>query len=210
MIYNRMGQGIMVDGVFYAAGMRVYANDTSDYAGLYGVITEIRTGDDRETENETPDIYCQFNVPVLSMEIEQLEARFSELYGKPMTLADIALDIVIMAPEMLEFHIDPYAIRPSTVVWAVIEDWATDDGAGHDEALYEEEKDARAVFHCKLSNEAEEGCISIWKDNDALQLDHGDCFYECWLDGEYPCNHYKISIKQKHVLHGFVPQEVQG
>lgn len=77
MIYTRTGAGITVDGIFYFVGMHVLSNDASDYVGLYGVITEIRTGDDRETENDTPDIYCQFDVPVLPCEVRQLEERFS-------------------------------------------------------------------------------------------------------------------------------------
>lgn len=202
MLFKKTGTGIMVDGTFYAAGMRVYANDTSDYAGLYGEIIEIRTGDDRETDNDTPDIYCRFDVPVLPVEVKRLEERFTDLYGKPMTLEEITLDMVIMAPEMLEFHIDPYTIKPSTAVWAVIEDWAVDYETGHDESLYMDKKDALAVFHYKLSNEAEEGCIHIWKNNDALQLETDESLYECWLDGEYRCNHYKISIEQKLVILG--------
>ena len=53
MIYTRTGTGITVDGIFYSVGMYVHANNTSDFAGLYGVVTEIRTDEDRETENDT-------------------------------------------------------------------------------------------------------------------------------------------------------------
>ena len=197
MIYEKTGHGIMVDGTFYSVGMMVYANDTSEYAGLYGIITEIRTDEDRETENDTPDIYCQFSAPVLPSELEE---RFSALYSRPTTLEDIALDMVIMAPDMLEFHIDPYTISPSTTVWAVIEDWATVDETGHNEYLYESEKDAAAVFHLKLANEAEEGLIRQWKDRDDYQFESDSTSFECWLDDDWSSNHYVIRLEKKLVV----------
>ena len=39
----------------------------------------------------------------------ELESRFSALYGEPKTMDDIALDSVIMAPEMLEPSAEPPA-----------------------------------------------------------------------------------------------------
>ena len=60
MIINQIDAQFQYEGVTYTIGGKVRANDASDYAGLYGTITEIRDGDDRETENSTPDIYCSF------------------------------------------------------------------------------------------------------------------------------------------------------
>lgn len=94
----------------FAIGQRIYANGQSDWEGLFGVITEIRTDEDKETENETPDIYCSFDVPVLSADVKELEKRFSSLYREPKTIEDISLDEVIMAPEMIEV-LEPWAGR---------------------------------------------------------------------------------------------------
>lgn len=207
MIYTRTGAGITVDGIFYFVGMYVHANNTSDYAGLYGVVTEIRTNDDRETENDTPDIYCQFDAPVLPCEVRELEARFSSLYGQPKKLDELSLDMVIMAPDMLEPSIDPNAANPATYVWAVVEDWAVDDETGHDESLFISREDAVAVLHSKLSTEAAEGCIPQWKDKTDFQLITCENSYECWLDGDYIGNHYKISIEQEPIFRPFTPME---
>ena len=207
MIYTRTGTGITVDGVFYFAGMYVRANNASEYAGLYGVVTEIRTDDDRETENDTPDIYCQFDIPVLPCEVRELEARFSSLYGQPKKLEEISLDVVIMTPEMLEPSIDPNTVKTVTHVWSVIEDWAVDDETGHDESLFISRKDAIAVLHSKLSTEATEGCIPDWKDKSDFQLVTCENSYECWLDGDYIGNQYKISIEQEPVFQPFNPKE---
>lgn len=207
MIYTRTGTGITVDSVFYFVGMYVHANSASDYTGLYGVITEIRTGDDMETENDAPDIYCQFSAPVLPDEVRKLETHFSSLYGQPKKMEDISLDMVIMAPDMLEPSINPVAANPATHVWAVVEDWAVDNETGHDESLFDTREDAVAVLHSKLSTEATEGCIPRWKDKADFQLVTGENNYECWLDSDYIGNHYKISIEQKPLIHQFIPKE---
>lgn len=70
MILNRDGASFEYAGVTYTVGGPVIGTDASEYHGLYGVITEIRDGDDKETENETPDIYCEFEPPVLPCEVK--------------------------------------------------------------------------------------------------------------------------------------------
>lgn len=102
MVIKRIGDIYQCEGMIYTIGKRIYANGQSDWEGLFGVITEIRTGEDKETENETPDIYCSFDVPVLPADVKELEERFSDLYQEPKKMEDISLDEVIMAPEMIE------------------------------------------------------------------------------------------------------------
>lgn len=102
MVIKQTGDIYQYEGITYTIGERIYANEQSDWEGLFGVITEIRTDEDKETENETPDIYCSFDVPVLSAVVKELEERFSNLYREPKKLEDISLDEVIMAPEMIE------------------------------------------------------------------------------------------------------------
>lgn len=80
MIFTRIGSGVVYNSVPYAVGMRVLANDQSEYEGLFGVITEIRTGNNRETENETPDIECCLDLPAQQDEIVEMGTRFSDLY----------------------------------------------------------------------------------------------------------------------------------
>ena len=58
MIINQEGMRYTYNGMTYTVGAAVMATEASEYRGLYGTITEIRDGSDRETENDTPDIYC--------------------------------------------------------------------------------------------------------------------------------------------------------
>ena len=101
MIINKKGMRYTYSGTTYTIGTAVVATEESEYQGLCGIITEIRDGVDRETENDTPDIYCCFEPPLFPKEIQELEQRFSELYRMPKKLDEIALDMVIMAPEMV-------------------------------------------------------------------------------------------------------------
>ena len=102
MILEKFGESIKTEfGVFFV-GQKVIGNTVAcEYEGLTGYITEIRTGKDRDTENETEDLYVCFDEPADPELIKRVEADFSEAYGVPKTIDEIALDLVIMAPEML-------------------------------------------------------------------------------------------------------------
>jgi len=101
MVYTENGTGIEHEGISFAVGMNVLGNGESEYQGLCGIITEIRTDPDKDTDNETPDIYCSFEAPDDPAIVKELEKIFSGLYGQPKSIDEIALDLVIMAPDML-------------------------------------------------------------------------------------------------------------
>ena len=63
MIINRHGATFEHAGVTYTIGASVVGTDQSEYEGLTGYIYEVRDGADKETENETPDLYCNFDPP---------------------------------------------------------------------------------------------------------------------------------------------------
>jgi len=94
------GETFSFGGKKFTIGGEVWANGNSVYARLFGSVTDIRDGADRETDNETPEIYCAFEVP--ESDSETLEDRFPKLYGVQKALDGIPLDSVVMAPDMLE------------------------------------------------------------------------------------------------------------
>lgn len=57
MILQENGTRFCTEGKVFTIGGIICANDESEYAGLCGTVMEIRSGDDCETENNTPDIY---------------------------------------------------------------------------------------------------------------------------------------------------------
>ena len=102
MLLENKGEFIAVDGVTFTVGGRVHSKEGEDFGGLDGTIIEIHTDEDMETDNDGPDIYCEFDIPDDPQKVAELEARFSELYQEPRTIDEIGLDCVIMAPDMLE------------------------------------------------------------------------------------------------------------
>lgn len=102
MILNKKGEIFISDkGVKFVIGEKIKANDKSDFSGFEGYITEIRDGDDKETENKTIDIYCDFIHPECESEIECIEKLFSKLVNKSMKIEDIGFDSIIMSPDMI-------------------------------------------------------------------------------------------------------------
>lgn len=100
MILQNKGDYIMNGTQKLMVGDRIVAVD-SEYTGLKGYVTEIRTGSDKETENVTDDVYCSFDIPEDKKKVEMLEKHFSALFGEPKTIHDLSIDLVIMAPAML-------------------------------------------------------------------------------------------------------------
>ena len=197
MIMNRVGAEFEYEGVTYTVGAPIVGTHESEYEGLFGRITEIRDGEDKETENETPDIYCYFDPPVLPCEIKRLEEIFSDLYEQPKTLDDISLDLVIMAPEMIRPLDDLTADRTEAITYILKEDWAVDGNQGSNTAVYTDFEDAKRVMIERLYAEIESGCVARWINSDDAVVESSESSYECYLDGEYCESHYAICIEQQ-------------
>ena len=193
MIINRAGAQFTHDGVTYTIGDKIFSNDTSDFRGLFGYIKEIRTGDDRETDNDTPDIHCYFYPPFEPEAIAELESRFSALYRSPKKLEDIALDEVIMAPDMIQVVTSANSTHMITA-FRVEESWVIKGEPGMEvtPALYEMQAKQRMAE--LIHNESSEGCIFEWRDDPQFEVEITPTFYECWLRDEYCENRYKVKI----------------
>ena len=85
--------------VIFKPGQRVRTTDASDYAGLDGVILEIHTGEDKETDNLTPDIHCSFDFPESEAEIQKLEERFSSLYNMQKNWMSLWMSWTVLSKE---------------------------------------------------------------------------------------------------------------
>ena len=102
MLLNKQGEIFLAVGKRFTIGGEVLANGSSEYAGLLGTVHEIADGDDQATENRSADIFCDFDPPESPALAKELEQCFSALYQHKKTLAEISLDDVIMAADMLE------------------------------------------------------------------------------------------------------------
>ena len=155
MKYNKNGEMFFYEDKMFIVGEEIYATEC-EYAGLLGRITEIRTGEDKDTENEGPDIYCSFYPPIL----KQDAALLSKM---KLGCEDIPLDLVIMAPEMLIPTRAVGAGLPKMKVYAVIEDCIVDGEEHPTKRLFADPKHAEIVMRQLIHRERESGCISEWK-----------------------------------------------
>ena len=197
MIYKELGEEFSHENITYTVGSRVLANEASEYNGLFGCILEIRTDDDRETENDAPDIYCEFDPPCLSASRRALEQTFSKLYGTQKRVEDLGLDLVIMTPEMLTPLAVPEREYAQGILYVVVSHWATDGEFGSYETPFTDLVDAQRQFHDDLRNELESGCIEQWRTNSQFVEEETQDSYECYLDGEYCENHFHLSIEKR-------------
>ena len=197
MLINKSGAEFLYNGITYRVGDVIIGSDQSEYAGLIGSILEIRDGDDKETENDTPDIYCSFDPPALPADIAKVEAVFSDLYDTQKTLDDICFDMVIMAPEMI---IVPGQSKKSIKLYILSEDWAANGDTGHSSSIYSDPLEARARLNEALGKEIDSGCLSDWINTPEYQTEISENSYEGWLDGFHCESHYAISLEERNVV----------
>ena len=198
MIFNRDGATFTYDGVTYTIGDRVIATGESAYEGLFGTILEIRTGNDKSTDNDTPDFHCEFIPPALPAEVVALETRFSALYQQKKVLDDITLDEVIMAPEMIRV-INPMGVH-SIAVYTVHEELVLKGDYGENRYPAPDPDLAKLKMTELIHNDQAEGCISEWREHGAaLEEVTGENYYECWVQDEYCENHYKVTIETQSI-----------
>ena len=188
MKYNKSGEMFFYEDKMFIVGEEVYATEC-DYAGLLGRITEIRTGEDRDTENEGPDIYCSFYSPIL----KQDAALLSKMR---LGCEDLSLDLVIMAPEMLIPTREVGAGLPKMKVYAVIEDCIVDGEEHPTKRLFADPKHAEIVMRQLIHRERESGCISEWKTKHFfVEEQYSEQYYTAYYKNEYCFNHYTIYVE---------------
>ena len=196
MVIDRIGAAFFYEGKKYVVGEQIVANDASEYEGLFGRILEIRDGDDKETENDAPDIYCEFEEPVLKSDIWSLEQRMSALYGERKTLEDISLDLVIMAPDMISTIAEIENNSPSAEIYILTEDWAVNDNYGHSTGAFTSLEMARLSMRQMLTKEKQEGCIPVWEDEADFVEDESDMSYSAYREGFWCESHYELTIQK--------------
>ena len=193
MIITEPKAEFLYQGETYRIGDTVVACWESEYAGLIGEIREIRTGEDKETENETPEIFCRFEIPKLSADIKEFEERISNICNTEKKIEDISLDSVIMSPEML---ICPDNDRNKEKIYVLTEEWANDGDGGFNTEVFTDALTAKAFLNFKLSNEMSDGLIAKWQVDEEFKFEENDSAYTAWIDGYYSELHYTLKIEE--------------
>lgn len=79
-------------------------------------------------------------------------------------------------------------------IYILREDWMLDCEGGINFWIFADDAEARQKFNEKLAAEIKAGTIHSWLDNNSYMAKYDQDKYECWIDGEYMSNHYKLSI----------------
>ena len=196
MLLTENGTRFEYEGKTFVIGDKVIATKETEYEGLIGTIFEIRDGEDKDTDNDTPDIYCYFDTPIHKEHIQKLEETFSKLHSEKLTIDDIAMDHIIMAPDMIMpiAEIDK-AVQTETV-YAVFEDWAGNDNYGSSFTLHASLEDAIQKFRIILHDEAEDGIIRDIHNHSCCVEHSSDIYYDCYREGYHCESHYILEIKK--------------
>ena len=199
MILCKNGRDFEYEDKTFAIGGYVYGLAGSAYNGLVGTIKEIRTDDDKETDNPEPDIYVDFRLPVMQKDREELKKRFSALHGYPLDTECINLDTVIMSP----YHISPFSALKNSLlerpIFVLQEEWS-DNILGETKIwIFSDRSDAQQLMRGKLTIENESGLFTKWRSDKGFTIEEGDDEYRCWLDGRYEEAHYCLRIVQQNV-----------
>ena len=97
----------------------------------------------KETDNETVDIYVDFQRPLQKQMITEIEERFYKLSGEMKSFEELALDQVIMAPEMLQSLSKVCDELYTDKLFAVTEKWDLDGEVDFNFTLFTDEKSAK-------------------------------------------------------------------
>ena len=199
MILNKAGQTFEYEGKSYMVGAEIIGPDESEYEGLFGVITEIRDGADKETENETPDIYCTFYEPITPYGIKELEKRFSDLYDESKKMEDIILDSVIMAPYMIKVLPEMEKSEKVVPVYTVTTDWATEDASDITVKVVPDLSSAKKEMRRMIKKERKCGGIFDMRGKDGIVEESSELSYEIYSEGFYCSSHFSIRIEEKEL-----------
>lgn len=195
MILNKKDEVFEYADKKYQVGEMVIANNQSDYVGLVGVITQIVTGEDKDTDNPYPDIYCDFIKPPFKDEIKILEENFSKWYGTKKKLEDLNLDGVIMAPCMIEQADKSTTSKDVIKIYLLTEDWAFDGDEGIETVAFTDFDEAKLQMRLKMYKERREGCVETWLDDEDFVEENSETSYEAYIEGYHCESHYTLTIK---------------
>lgn len=193
MIITKPGAEFLYKGETYRIGDNIVATTwSSTYAGLIGKICEIRTGKDKKTETETPEIVCCFNIPKLPSDVDNLMEIFMCDFTEEKK-EDSPLDSVIMSPEML---ICPDNDRNKEEIYVLTEEWANDGDGGFNTGIFTDFHTAKAFLNATLAREMSDGLIAKWKDRESFKFEEDGDSYTAWVDGYYTELHYTLKIEE--------------
>lgn len=199
MILKNKGDAFWYAGTKYVVGERVIATKGGAHEGMIGTILQICDGEDKETDNYTPDIYCSFDEPILKVHKEKAIKRLSKLWDGVIKFDDANVAQVIMAPEMI-IPLDGFLeSKRSVVVYALIEEACANCNTDISVQLFADKETALQQLEINLKNEFEGGMLDIDL-SEGYVFEESEDSYECYLDGFAAEWRYYIHIEEQKLV----------
>ena len=193
MILKNISDSITYEGMTFTIGEEIICTEGTSYYGLGGKIVEIRTAEDKETENPSVDIYVDLIPPVLPFDQEKLNERLTGMNGCSLDINSVNWNSIIMSP----WHIKPIICgRYSRVTFFILtEAWADESGnVGGISYPFSSKLAAKAKLNELYYNELRANNIP----ND-WESEYDEDYIERWEDGYHDSNYYKLDIT-KHEM----------
>lgn len=197
MILNENAQPYLIGEKMYCVGDLVYANQHSEYEGLFGRIIEIRDGEDKLTESADPEFVCAFAKPVLPDVIHHLERRLSRRVRQPKMLHEIDLTRVVLPVEGITVIEDENPVSYDIGCFRLNVEWVIDGSKSTFSLMFSDYLAARKRFMDMLETEINSGCIDTWSRCDEFFVNCDKEWFECWLVGQCDSNHYRIALDRE-------------
>lgn len=196
MILRKKGDVFWYNDKKYVVGEKVIATSESEYEGMIGKIIGIYDGEDKETDNDTPDIYCSFREPILKATKEKVKERFSKLWVDVLEIDDINIEQAVMAPDMI-IPIDTLQNnKDKRKIYILVEDAAIDGNETVSVDAFTDYKDAKRYLEIKLNDEMENGMLLTPGDPSDFIIEETEDSYEIYRKGRYCEWHYSVYIKE--------------
>ena len=196
------GEAFEYDGNTYVVGDKVIANKNSIYEGLIGTICEMHIGADTETDNKTPDIYCQFQHPIMAVNKEKARKRLSEAYKKDVSFDDVGTDRVVMSPDMIIPISELCNYDNTKKIYILIEDTAIDENSSVSAEVFSDLNIARTQMELKLIKKFEDGMLNGKELDNNYIFEETEDSYECYRASCYCEWHYSLKHVEQDVNMG--------
>lgn len=206
MILKNKGEGCYFGDTYYAVGDEVIATGESSYKGMIGIILQICDGEDKETDNDTPDIYCKFEEPKLKAHKEDAIYRLSKLWNGTIKLEDANVAQAVVAPSMIVPLRDYEGKDSIEKVYLLVEETCVDGDVSISFDVFSDKEEAHNHLEIELRADMEEGMLHSIQDPEDYEIEESADSYECYLKGFYTEWHYSIRIVEYNlnVSKGFI------
>lgn len=196
MLLKNKGDAFVYDGTKFVIGERVIATSGSAYEGMIGRILQICEGNDKDTDNDTPDIYCSFDEPILKTHKKKAIKRLSQLWNDAVKLEDANVAQALMSPDMI-VPLDNFCESGgSTVVYTLIEESCANCNTDVSVRLFADKETALQQLEINLKKEFEGGMLDTDL-SDGYVFEESEDSYECYLAGFAAEWRYYIHIEEQ-------------